>query len=175
MFLAYLCRATTFFPFIKFCAFLAFTFISMLSIQYHEFAANCASTDAHKICDLWIRHIWQVCGANNCLSEFGHIQGAPGLWGEDDDCCTRLTWSEKLLHKSRSNTFEGSADLETCALMARYRQPLIQWINCTWQKFTLGYRLNVFEFFLQGTCYTDYDCVTPGFHICVENCTERYV
>ena len=25
----------------------------------------------------------------------------------------------------------------------------------------------------QGTCHSDYDCVSPGFHICIENCTDR--
>ena len=41
---------------------------------------------------LWTFHIWQVCGTNNCLSEFGYAGGSPGLWGEDDDCCTRYTY-----------------------------------------------------------------------------------
>ena len=34
----------------------------------------------------------KVCGANNCLTEFSsNLAGAPGLWDEEDNCCTRST------------------------------------------------------------------------------------
>ena len=47
---------------------------------------------------------------------------------------------------------------------------LILWTNWTWQKFTPVVIWKVF----QGTCSNDYDCVSPGFHICSENCTDRF-
>ena len=32
----------------------------------------------------------KVCGEKNCLTEFSsNLPGAPGLWDEEDNCCTR--------------------------------------------------------------------------------------
>ena len=34
----------------------------------------------------------KVCGEKNCLTEFSsNLPGAPGLWDEEDNCCTRST------------------------------------------------------------------------------------
>ena len=45
-----------------------------------------------------------------------------------------------------------------------------RWIKQTWQNLT---PIDISKS-SQGTCYTDYDCVSPGFHICIENCTDRF-
>ena len=56
-------------------------------------------------------HIWldcqdyfdlaaKVCGVNNCLTEFSsNFPGVPGLWDEEDDCCTR--WSLSFEKKKK--------------------------------------------------------------------------
>jgi len=37
-----------------------------------------------------------VCGVNNCLTEFtSNSPGSPGLWDEEDDCCTRRCSPER--------------------------------------------------------------------------------
>ena len=111
-----------------------------------EVATQTTSSGGQFICSrcfflVWTltSRIWQVCGTNNCLSEFGYAEGSPGLWGEDDDCCTRYTrlkphlvfksllWYRVHMIETRTCfqiqtfifTFIGSADQETCAPTAR--------------------------------------------------------
>ena len=73
--------------------------------------------------------------------------------------------------------FEGDADQETCAPMVRYLwHPLKDLWRFKYSIFLLALSIKIWipHFCFQGSCKTNDDCVTPGFHICSENCTDRF-
>ena len=61
----------------------------------------------------------QVCGTDNCMTEFGQSSGA--LWSLDDDCCTRRFKQKyiKTRELSAISFFFLGVALITYAIMAR--------------------------------------------------------
>ena len=92
--------------------------------------------------------------------------------------CSFMKWRNIFsLYIHNTIHFEGDADQETCAPMVRYLwHPLKDLWRFKYSIFLLALFIKIWisHFCFQGSCKTNDDCVTPGFHICSENCTDRF-